>query len=133
VDDEHLANYLLPRDCPRVCWAAPSESTDLLGSPARRVIAIEYRWLPMLTDAGLHVHELDSSGFTSLDENAGYWVAEQEVAVRSVHTVSDCSVALAERGVELRVTKSLWPYVDAVVATGGPFSVIRIRNASERS
>jgi hypothetical protein len=97
------------------------------------VIAIEHRWLSALTDAGLQVHELDPSGFTCLDEIAGYWVADEEVAVLGVRTVNDCSAALAERGVELRVTTSLWPYVDAVVATGGQFSVIRTRNAAARS
>jgi hypothetical protein len=133
VDDEHLANYLLPRECPRVCWVPTADSTSFLDSPASRVIAIEHRWLPALTDAGLQVHELDPSGFTCLDEIAGYWVADEEVAVLGVRTVNDCSAALAERGVELRVTTSLWPYVDAVVATGGQFSVIRTRNAAARS
>jgi len=132
VDDEHLANYLLPRECPRVCWVPPVEATHLLDSPAPRVIAIEYGWLPTLADAGLQVHELDPSGFTMLDAIAGYWVADHDVAVRRRYTVDDCPTALAERGVELRLTTSLWPYVDAVVAAGGPFSVVRIRNARPR-
>ena len=133
VDDPHLANYLLPRECPRVCWMPPVDATGILDSPAQRVIAIEYRWLPALRDAGLQVHELDPLGFTCLDEVAGYWVAERQVAVRSVRTVNDCVAALGELDVELRLTSSLWPYVDAVVASGGQFSVIRIRNAAERS
>ena len=129
VDDKHLANYLVPRDCPRVCWVPPAAEPGVLGSPSGRVVAIEQAWLPRVMATVLRVHELDPAHFRCLDEVAGYWVAEQDVAVRRVRTVDDCAAALAERGVELRVTASLWPYVDAVVAQGGEFSIIRIRNA----
>ena len=43
VDEEHLPHYLLPRDCPRVCWATGDAAGPLLGSPARRVVAVESR------------------------------------------------------------------------------------------
>jgi hypothetical protein len=39
---------------------------------------------------------------------------------------------LAEHDVEVRLTASLWPYVDAVVAAGDEFSAIRMRNARPR-
>ena len=132
VDHEHLPHYLLPRQCPRVCWLAADLQAPLLSSPARRVIAIEHRWAPQLLHAGLNVHELAPDGFTVLDAAAGYWVADQEVHVRAVRRVEDCLQAVAEHDVELRSTRSLWPYMDAVVATAAEYSGIRMRNAGAR-
>jgi hypothetical protein len=52
--------------------------------------------------------------------------------VKEVHRVENCFTALAERDVELRLTSSLWPYADAVVAAEAEFSAIRMRNADAR-
>lgn len=133
VDETHLPNYLLPRHCPRVCWATPRGHRALLSSPAARVIAVEHSWAPQLLRAGLNVHDLDPQGFTLLDATAGYWISERDVRVHEVRRVEDCFTALAEKGVELRLTPSLWPYVDAVVAAAGEFSTIRMRNAQPRT
>jgi hypothetical protein len=133
VDETHLANYLLPRDCPRVCWATPSEQLPPLGSPAQRVIAIENGWSGRLLTAGLHVHELDPSQFVLLDPAAGYWVSDEKALVCDLWPLDDCFAAIAERQVELRLTPSLWPYLDAVVAHCAEFSAIRMRNAHPRA
>jgi hypothetical protein len=132
VDEEHLVNYLLPRQCPRVTWAPRGCVAPLLGSPARRVVAVEHGWVPRLRDAGLGVHRLDPEGFTLLDAGAGYWVSEHDAAVAGVHRVDDCFAAVADAGAELRVTPSLWPYFDAVREGAGEFSAIRMRNAVPR-
>jgi hypothetical protein len=133
VDEAHLPHYLLPRQCPRVCWATPAGGHHaLLGSPAARVITVEHSWGPQLRHAGLNVHQLDPHGFVLLDPIAGYWVNDREVRVQSVRRVEDCYATLAEYDVELRLTPSLWPYFDAVVANTGDFSAIRMRNAQPR-
>jgi hypothetical protein len=119
----------VPRQCPRVCWATPHAPHALLGSPAARVIAVEHRWAPGLLHAGLNVHRLEVEGFTLLDATAGYWISEHVVRVQDVSRVEDSFTALAEHDVELRLTPSLWPYVDAVVAAEAEFSAIRMRNA----
>jgi hypothetical protein len=41
-------------------------------------------------------------------------------------------ITLGRYDVEVRLTASLWPYVDAVVAAGGEFSAVRMRNARPR-
>jgi hypothetical protein len=133
VDEEHLPNYLLPRECPRVCWATAPQLPALLAAPSGRVIAVEHGWVPAVQAAQLYVHELDPSRFTLLDAVAGYWVSETEATVRRVELIEDCLRALAEHDVELRMTASLWPYIDAVVEAGGEFSVIRSRNARPRA
>ncbi|AEV84699.1 hypothetical protein ACWT_3676 [Actinoplanes sp. SE50] len=130
VDEEHLPHYLLPRQCPRVCWAVGGPRRDLLCSPAARVVAVEHGWASRLLAAGLNVHLLDPAGFTLLDATAGYWVSAEPARVTAVRRVDDCFTALAAHDVELRLTPSLWPYVDAVVQAGGEFSAIRMRNAA---
>lgn len=74
VDDEHLALYLVPRDCPRVCWASDGERNGLLASPVPRVVAVEAGWLPRIAATKLFVHRLDSHPFVVADAIAGYWV-----------------------------------------------------------
>ena len=115
-----------------MCWAAPRAPHSLLSSPASRVIAVEHRWLSRLRQARLNVHHLDPADFMLLDDTAGYWVSERAVRVLHVHRVEDCLTALAEHDVEVRLTASLWQYVDAVVAAGKEFSAIRMRNADPR-
>jgi hypothetical protein len=104
----------------------------LLASPAQRVIAIENVWSGRLLTAGLHVHELDPGQFVLLDPAAGYWVSDDEAPVCGLWPLDDCFAAIAERQVELRLTPSLWPYFDAVVAHCSEFSAIRMRNAHPR-
>ncbi|WP_380176724.1 DUF6886 family protein [Kineococcus sp. DHX-1] len=132
LDEEHLPHYLLPRQCPRVCWRAGDLTHRLLGSTSSRVVAIEHRWAHQLLHAGLDVHELQPTGFTVLDEHAGYWVADQKVLVLDVRHVEDCSGALAEHDVELRLVSSLWPLMDAVIEHASEYSGIRLRNAAPR-
>lgn len=132
VDEEHLPNYLLPRQCPRVCWVPPGRGHPLLGSPAARVVAVETGWADVLGRAGLVVHELDPDGFGPLDADAGYWGSERVASVRDAYRVEDSVAALAERAVELRLTPTLWPYVDAVVDAAAEFSAVRLRNAEPR-
>src|SRR5690348_191412 len=129
IDEQHLPNYLVPRDCPRVCWAATPNSTGLLASTADRVIVIEEAWADRARNARLLVHELEPQGFELLDAVAGYWVSNSDAPVVGVQLVEDCLAYLAQRAVEVRIEDNLWPYVDAVVDAGGEFSVIRARNA----
>jgi hypothetical protein len=88
VDEEHLVNYLLPRDCPRVTWAAGDGGDPVLRSPAPRVVVVEHAWASRLLGAGLTVHRLDPAGFAVLDRGAGYWVSERDTAVLEVRHVS---------------------------------------------
>ncbi|MBE7188665.1 DUF6886 family protein, partial [Jatrophihabitans endophyticus] len=77
IDLEHLPNYLLPRECPRVCWQVGKHEDGILASPAPRVVAIEQRWLARSTRAGLLVHHLAPDGFRLADSAAGYWTSSQ--------------------------------------------------------
>ena len=138
MDEEHLPNYLLPRDCPRVTFcpvpgSTPEDVARLMSySPARQVIAIESDWLPTVRAARLYLYRLPAEPFAVQDAGAGYSVAREPVTPIEVTVVEDLLEALRQRDVELRITPSLWPLADAVVASSLEFSNIRMRNAKPR-
>lgn len=139
VEERLLHNYLLPRDCPRVTFYAtagsdPADVARLLGATAAghlvaHVVAIESGWLDAVRAAVLWLYELPADTFELLDSTAGYYVSRQPVRPLSVRRVDDLLGELARRDVELRLTPSLWPLRDAVLASSLAFSFIRMGNA----
>jgi hypothetical protein len=139
IGERLLHNYLLPRDCPRVTFYArpesdPADATRLMGATAARyVVAIESGWLEAIREATLFLYEFPPDGFVVINEGAGYYVRETAVEPMAIRRVDDLLAELAARDVELRVTPSLWPLRDAVLASTLQFSFIRMRNAQPRA
>lgn len=136
IEDTRLVNYLLPRDCPRVCFragprSAANEVSRFLGTDAV-VVAVEEAWLERLQAAQLHCYAMPAATFRLHDEGAGYWVSAQAVTPDGVETLVDLPAAIAERGATLRVLPSLWELHDGVGASSLIFSMIRMRNAGAR-
>ena len=136
IDDDHLRNYLVPRDCPRVTYSAGPRTTvtdreRFLGSSAA-VLAIETEWFERMRSCRLHCYDLPGDTFELADECAGYFVSRVPVRPLRVHVIEDPVSALLERGVELRVQPSLWTLRDAVIESTLAFSIIRWRNAAPR-
>ena len=140
IDAEHLHNYLLPRDCPRVTFyarrdraGAVNDEPLLAGTTASRVIAVESAWLDRIRTTPLFCYELPADGFACIDGNAGYFVGHAPVTPLRVRRVDDALSELARHDVELRVSPSLWKLHDAVIASPNvSFSIIRMRNAQPR-
>ena len=136
ISGEKIANYLLPRDCPRVCFRAGPES---LGADVERflgdetaVIAIEADWLVRVQNEKLHRYVMPEDGFVLQDEGAGYWVSYGAIEPRGVEFLNDLPGAIAANGVTLKVLPSLWALHDGVKASSLMFSMIRMRNAGAR-
>lgn len=138
IDDGHLHNYLLPRDCPRVTFYAAPDSDPgdvarlMCGSATPYVVAIESRWLPAVRACTLYCYELPGDRFELYDAGAGYYVSRASIAPLRATPLPDLLAALLERSVELRIMPSLWPLHDAVAASSLQFSIIRMRNAAPR-
>ena len=137
IDREHLRNYLLPRDCPRVTYFRIPASTDedvakYLGASSA-VVAIESEWLPRLRLCTLYCYGMPPNTFECIDEGAGYFVSRQPVTPASVETIQDPIRALADSGAALRLVDDLWPLHDAIAKSSLQFSMIRMRNATPRS
>lgn len=135
VDDDHLHNYLLPRDCPRVTFyateqSAPADVERLIGpGGARYVVAIESHRLPEIQQQHLYRYELDSSDFAVFDEGAGYYVSHRPVTPLCESPIDDILGAMLEHDVELRIMASLWELREAVIHSTLQFSIIRMKNA----
>ena len=134
ITPERLVNYLLPRDCPRVCfWARPDSTLGdrqtLLGDDAA-VVAIEAGWLERVQQARLHCYTMPPEGFVELDANAGYWVSAKPVRPIENVVVRDLPDEIARRGARLRILPRLGALHAAVAASSLGFSMIRMRNAA---
>ena len=106
---------------PFLDWACP-----------RRLHAIEGGWLPRVRACRLFVYEFEPAHFIPKDSEAGYWVSREEVAPLSVTPMGDLLQRHVEAGIELRIVTNLWPLIDAIVASGLEFSIIRQANAQGR-
>lgn len=136
IDAEHLCNYLLPRDCPRVTFGAdphsrPADIAALL-EPHRRVIAIEAAWQQRVNEATVFVYDLPREPFSLSDANAGYWTSPAPVTPTSRRAMSNLPQRIGEHGATLIALPSLWPLHDQVAASSLGFSMIRMRNAQPR-
>jgi hypothetical protein len=136
IDTVHLCNYLLPRHCPRVTFAAGPRGTStdiakLLG-PHQRVVAIEAVWEQRVRETTLFVYDMLPEPFILSDANAGYWTSPTAVTPVSQRAFTDLPERITEHGATLIVLPSLWPLHDAVAASSLEYSMIRMRNAAPR-
>lgn len=84
ISETRLANYLLPRDCPRICvsredfqiirpWLPVDTSTDHL----ENLIFIPEKWKQEASKCVLYQYEFDPGNFTEIDNIAGYYVSRE--------------------------------------------------------
>lgn len=137
ICEAHLPNYLLPRDCPRICFRRGPQTIEadaerFLGS-ASHVVAFPAEWLERVRDARLAVYEMPTATFVEADVEAGYWISRETVEPVGMAIVDDALGALVAAGTEVRVLQAFWPLRDAVVGSSLRFSVIRDRNAEPRA
>jgi hypothetical protein len=135
IEQRTLSNYLLPRDCPRVCFR-PGKATDpgdlALLEGAAAIIAIEAKWVERARGMTLFVYDMPAAGFGLEDDNAGYWTSGGAVVPGGCSEVADLPAGIAEAGARLIIRSSLWPLHDRVRDSGLAFSMIRMRNAGPR-
>ena len=136
VAESHLPNYLLPRDCPRICFrrgpATSDAEAELFLGGAARVVAFESAWLDRVRSASLALYEMPVELFQEASPEAGYWISRQAVTPRAVTRLDDVLGALAGAETEVRILQDFWPLRDAVVRSSLEFSIIRTRNARPR-
>ena len=131
-----LPNYLLPRDCPRICFRAGEQTTAedrarfLTGAP--HVVAFEAGWLERVRRARLAIYEMPPETFVRGHPEAGYWISRTTVRPLRETIIADALKALTDAGVEVQVLQDFWPLCDAVAGSSLRFSIIRKRNAEPR-
>ena len=135
IDAEHAPLYWFPRDCPRISvWAYTPEQQELLtatfASEASRIVATEMRCLPSMREAVLYRYTFDAAEFQPWSLADGQYVSDHVVAPLTVEPIEDLLGQHVEADVELRFTPRLGALTDAMLASGLPFSFVRIRNAT---
>jgi hypothetical protein len=138
VDEAHLPNFILPRDCPRVTYGIGTRTSEedrtrfFAHSTARRIVAVEAKWAPAILSCTLFLYEMPTMSFELALEDAGFYIARAAVVPTAVTEVRDAIGEMLRREVELRFLPELWPLNDAVIASTLEFSNIRMRNAAPR-
>ncbi|HEV2649737.1 MAG TPA: hypothetical protein VGU69_00640 [Rhizomicrobium sp.] len=139
VDEAHAPAFWFPRDCPRACcWKVDTQLSSLgrsllgMGS-AHRMHAIETAWLQHMRDCALYAYRFDAAPFALHNAEAGYYCARESITPLSVKPIGDVLALHTAANIELRVVPNLWPLIDAIVASGLGFSVIRAMNALPRT
>ena len=135
IAEAKLANYLLPRNCPRVCFSANSNTSykdiQRLGS-SKQVVVIESCWYDKAIATTLYLYEMPKGAFTLFDAVAGYCVANSAIVPLKKHVVKQPIQALLKR-VELRILPSHWQLHDEIVNSSLDFSAIRMKNARSKN
>jgi hypothetical protein len=133
IDSDHAPLYWFPRDCPRVAfWTGDGSPPTLLGpTAARRVHAIEARWLDRMRACELYAYRFDAAPFAPWPDADGQLTTTDAVEPLGVEPVGDLLARHAEAGIELRLVPSLRPLVEPVVASGYQFSMVRMANAAD--
>jgi len=134
TDTAHSPLYWFPRDCPRISvWAndevQQATLTDLFGTDASRICAAESRWLDGVRTAHVYRYAFDGEQFAPWIEADGQYIADEVVKPRAVELLEDLLALHAEAEIELRFTPMLGTLMDRMLASGLPFSFVRIRDA----
>ena len=133
IAETHLANYLLPRDCPRICFRRGPQTTadDAIRflNGAAHVVAFEAEWLERTRTERLALYEMPPATFFEADAGAGYWISREAVEPLRMTIIDGALEALVRSGTEVRVLQDFWPLRDAVIGSSLQFSIIRTRNA----
>ncbi len=139
IDEPHSPLYWFPRHCPRVTFwrtanaLGPDATALFTGTAAQRVHAIESGWLARVQQTNVYAYVFPADSFEPMASADGHWVSRRAVVPRAVEPVGDLLARHVEAAIELRVTPSLWPLHDALLASGLPtFSMVRMRSAQPR-
>jgi len=134
IDAAHSPLYWFPRNCPRISvWATSAAQQELLtatfDTEASRICAAESHWLTRVRDASIYRYSFEATQFAPWTEADGQYITGDVVYPDSVDVLGDLLALHADAEVELRFTPRLGVLMDQMLASGLPFSFVRIRDA----
>ncbi|WP_240793436.1 DUF6886 family protein [Psychrobacillus vulpis] len=132
INEKCLPNFLTPRNCPRVCFhvGANTSETDkrryFSSESCVHVVVIENKWFEAMKNTTLYLYEFDSTEFSLLDENAGYFTsAKKQIPINKIET-TDLFQEQFRRNVELRLVDNLWDIFNEIQNTTLNWSMCRM-------
>lgn len=121
INEEKLPNYLLPRDCPRICF---------IDNNKQHQIIVETGWLRKIKDTVLYLYQFDGEGFELHDPIAGYYLSRRTAYPQIIRKITDPLIELEKRNIKFSSLDNLHKKKDEVVSSYKEFSIIRFRNAA---
>jgi len=100
-----------------------------LHTTASRVHAVELSWLDRIRTTALYAYRLPGATFRVWTDEHGQWVSTEPVTPLGVESVGDLLARHVAAGIELRLVADLGPLRELVLATGLPFSMVRMGSA----
>ncbi|NNE12022.1 MAG: hypothetical protein HKN41_07220 [Ilumatobacter sp.] len=134
IDAEHSPLSWFPRDCPRIsAWATDDRQREVLrrefATDADRICAAESGWLDRVRRAHVFRYSFDGEQFARWAEAEGQYISGDVVHPIAVDELDDLLALHAAAEVDLRFIPKLGTLMDRMLASGLPFSFVRIRDA----
>lgn len=119
-----------------MAWVT-TETTDadrqrVLGPHTTRVHMVEYSWLQRIQTAEVFAYRFDAADFEPYgsERDPHAFVAQHPVRpLGPAEPVGDLLALHEAAQIEVRLTNSVWPWWEAVIAATVGFSGIRLQNA----
>ena len=136
IEEEKLHNYLLPRECPRICVGLEKltiHSNWLDTFPIenqKAIIFISDDWKGKVQNCKLFKYEFDKGNFKLIDKIAGYYVSRKiETPIRKIE-IKNCQQELINSNVKLIILerRKMLEIKEKVVSEFEDFSIIRWNN-----
>jgi hypothetical protein len=136
LTEEHLTQFLTPRECPRVTYRITEKATQddikkFFSSSCHYCIAIEHGWYTTMAKTVLYVYEFDITNFY-FDDRAGFYVSDKTEIPISITRYDDLFAELFRRNVEVRILNNLWAFADDVKKSTLKYSICDMANAQPR-
>ncbi|MBD1373501.1 hypothetical protein IC620_14195 [Hazenella sp. IB182357] len=133
ISEDKEVHYYFPRDCPRICYWITSDTTKqdkqqfFAFTNATKIISIKANWLEKMRETILYRYELPANMFTSMDQNAGYYIASQKIEPLQMKPIDHLLERIVLQNVAMHIQPSLHSLADAVICSSLGFSIIRLR------
>ncbi len=132
VDNYKLQNYLLPRDCPRVCWTVNAELNDVDKAlmdehhNPKTIIFVERSYEEEVRNVQLMIYEFEPEAFYLIDESAGYYISHRIEKPISARIVNDVVAELEFMHTKLVFVDNLREFAEQSVKRTFTYSNIRM-------
>jgi len=131
VDHLKLQNYLLPRDCPRVCWTLNCSTSKedeklLLSHGGECVIFVQSNYRDLIETTKLMMYEFDVENFYLIDEVAGYYISHKKEEPLAKVMITNLYLWLDEMNVSLVYVDNLLEVAESSVDRSFDWSNIRM-------
>ena len=135
INEECLPNFLLPRECPRVCYRIGKTTTKedidkfFNNNIVKHTVIIEREWWEIIAKTKLYLYEFAVEEFELQDEIAGYYISNTTQKPIAKYVIDDLFEALSQRNVEIKAVDELHGIANKVKNSTLYWSLCRMRNA----